>query len=163
MRRVLLLLVFCSTGFGQEQTTPGEVVQRFFKTMATHDVNSARALFTANASLTSVRADGTTATSTFEKWLEHLAASKEKWLERTWNEKVLERAPLAVLWADYEFYLNGKFSHCGVDSFTLVKTAEGWKIAAATDTRRQRRVHQIRSAPSLAGGICRMHGRALFD
>jgi hypothetical protein len=44
---------------------------------------------------------------------------------------------LAAVWVDYAFYLNNTFSHCGVDSFHLVKTEEGWKIFNLVDTRRK--------------------------
>jgi hypothetical protein len=30
-----------------------------------------------------------------------------------------------------------KYSHCGVDVFMLVKTADGWKISTLADTRRK--------------------------
>jgi len=44
---------------------------------------------------------------------------------------------LASVWAPYEFYLGDKFSHCGVDVFQLLKTADGWKIIYIVDTRRK--------------------------
>eukprot|EP01037_Dinobryon_pediforme_P016381 gene16381-16559_t len=44
---------------------------------------------------------------------------------------------LASVWAPYQFYLGDKFSHCGVDVFSLLKTAEGWKIIYIVDTRRK--------------------------
>jgi len=59
------------------------------------------------------------------------------WDERVQFERVLIDANLASVWAPYEFYLGPKFSHCGYDSFQLVKLAEGWKIAHIIDTRRQ--------------------------
>jgi len=43
---------------------------------------------------------------------------------------------LASVWAPYKFYLGDKFSHCGVDVFQLMKTADGWKVIYAVDTRR---------------------------
>jgi len=54
-----------------------------------------------------------------------------------WDERVLIDANLASVWAPYEFYLGPKFSHCGYDSFQLVKLAEGWKIVHIIDTRRK--------------------------
>lgn len=45
--------------------------------------------------------------------------------------------PLASVWTSYQFYYQGKFSHCGVNSFQLVKLAEGWKIQYIIDTRRK--------------------------
>jgi len=45
--------------------------------------------------------------------------------------------PLAMVWATYEFFYNGKFSHCGVDSFQLVRINGQWKIQYLIDTRRR--------------------------
>jgi hypothetical protein len=45
--------------------------------------------------------------------------------------------PMATAWTPYEFYVNGDFSHCGVNSFQLVKFVEGWKIVYIIDTRRK--------------------------
>ena len=59
------------------------------------------------------------------------------WDERVTFERVLIAANLASVWAPYEFYLGSKFSHCGYDSFQLVKLADGWKIAHVIDTRRK--------------------------
>ena len=57
------------------------------------------------------------------------------WDERVKFERMLIDANLASVWAPYEFYLGSKFSHCGYDSFQLVKLADGWKIAHVIDTR----------------------------
>lgn len=45
--------------------------------------------------------------------------------------------PLALVWAPYKFYYAGKFSHCGVDSFQLVRINGEWKIQYIIDTRRK--------------------------
>jgi hypothetical protein len=45
--------------------------------------------------------------------------------------------PMATVWTPYKFYYKGKFSHCGVNSFQLVRLAEGWKIQYIIDTRRK--------------------------
>lgn len=45
--------------------------------------------------------------------------------------------PMASAWTPYRFYVNDTFSHCGVNSFQLVKMAEGWKIVYIVDTRRK--------------------------
>lgn len=57
--------------------------------------------------------------------------------ERISNPEILVEDGLANVWVRYEFYADGKYSHCGIDSFLLVKTGEGWKIAALADTRRK--------------------------
>ena len=43
---------------------------------------------------------------------------------------------LAMVWAPYKFYYKGKFSHCGTDSFQLVRINGTWKIQYLVDTRR---------------------------
>jgi hypothetical protein len=45
--------------------------------------------------------------------------------------------PLAVVWAPYHFFYKGAFSHCGVDSFQLVRINGEWKIQYLIDTRRK--------------------------
>ena len=44
--------------------------------------------------------------------------------------------PLAMVWAPYKFFFKGVFSHCGVDSFQMVKLGNEWKIQYLIDTRR---------------------------
>jgi len=43
---------------------------------------------------------------------------------------------MAHAWTPYEFYLQGEFHHCGVNSFQLFRDPEGWKIIYLVDTRR---------------------------
>jgi hypothetical protein len=43
---------------------------------------------------------------------------------------------LAIAWTPYKFYYKGKFSHCGTDSFQLVRINLKWKIQYLIDTRR---------------------------
>lgn len=45
--------------------------------------------------------------------------------------------PLAIVWTPYKFYHNGKFSHCGVNSFQLVRFNGVWRIQYLIDTRRR--------------------------
>lgn len=46
--------------------------------------------------------------------------------------------PLAIVWTPYKFYFNGNFSHCGVNSFQLVRFNNEWKIQYLIDTRRRK-------------------------
>jgi hypothetical protein len=59
------------------------------------------------------------------------------WDERITNEIVHQDGTLAVVWADYRFYVGSRFNHCGVDTFTLAKEGETWKVIALADTRRR--------------------------
>ena len=57
--------------------------------------------------------------------------------ERIQFETIKIDGPLAIVWAPYNFYFNGKFSHCGVNSFQLVRFDGIWKIQYLIDTRRR--------------------------
>ncbi|NVJ86929.1 MAG: nuclear transport factor 2 family protein [Algoriphagus sp.] len=57
--------------------------------------------------------------------------------ERILDYQIKVDGDMAAAWTPYEFYVNGNFSHCGVNSFQLVRTEEGWKIAYIIDTRRK--------------------------
>jgi hypothetical protein len=61
----------------------------------------------------------------------------EKYDERIEFTKILIDAELASVWTAYKFYVGEKFSHCGVNSFQLIKGEDGWKIIYIIDTRRK--------------------------
>jgi len=62
--------------------------------------------------------------------------------DRTFEEKLLSFSiqvdgKMANAWTPYEFWHNGNFSHCGVNSFQLIKEDATWKILYLVDTRRR--------------------------
>jgi len=57
--------------------------------------------------------------------------------ERISFETIKIDGPLAIVWTPYQFFFNGSFSHCGVNSFQLVRIKEGWRIQYLIDTRRK--------------------------
>jgi hypothetical protein len=57
--------------------------------------------------------------------------------ERITFDVVKIDGPLAIAWTPYNFYLKGTFSHCGVNSFQLVRFNGAWKIQYIIDTRRR--------------------------
>lgn len=57
--------------------------------------------------------------------------------ERITFETIKADGPLAIAWTPYNFYYNGQFSHCGVNSFQVVRFNGVWKIQYVIDTRRR--------------------------
>lgn len=57
--------------------------------------------------------------------------------ERIAFETIKVDIDLASVWTPYKFYLGDKFSHCGVNSFQMVKLDDKWKIQYIIDTRRK--------------------------
>jgi hypothetical protein len=51
--------------------------------------------------------------------------------ERYWDPVVHVRGAIAVVWTPYEFWSDGKSSHCGIDVFDLMKEKGVWRIANA--------------------------------
>lgn len=61
--------------------------------------------------------------------------------DSTFEEKLLNfnikvDGNMANAWIPYEFWYQGKLSHCGVNSFQLIKQDAKWKIIYLVDTRR---------------------------
>ena len=68
--------------------------------------------------------------SSNEEFLADLKPDGHDYMERwTGEPTILVRGPIAVIWGEYEFWIDGEFSHCGVDSVDLVKVEGEWKIA----------------------------------
>lgn len=61
----------------------------------------------------------------------------DKWEERISSYTVKVDGNMANAWTEYEFWLDGKFSHCGVNSFQLFHDNGTWKIIYLIDTRRK--------------------------
>lgn len=65
-----------------------------------------------------------------EAFIADLENDGHEYVERWTNEPtVLIRGPIAVVWGEYEFWVDGEFSHCGVDSVDFVRADGSWKIA----------------------------------
>ena len=54
--------------------------------------------------------------------------------ERMYKPEVLVRGDLVLVRGRYGFYVDDRFSHCGTNSFHLMRTTEGWKIVNAAST-----------------------------
>ncbi len=62
---------------------------------------------------------------------------KEIYDERIRYGNIEIDANLAAVWTPYQFFVGTTFSHCGVNSFQLVKLDGKWKIQYLIDTRRK--------------------------
>lgn len=59
------------------------------------------------------------------------------WYEPIWDIRTEQDGNFAQVWAKYAFYAGNKFSHCGIDTFQLIRTDKGWKIFYLADTRQR--------------------------
>ena len=111
------------------------VAQRFLEALSAADTATLAGLLAPGATIHSVR-EGEGGASlrvvTREDFLASLGGETEQLLERMWEPTVLVRGGVAMVWTPYDFHLNGSFSHCGIDVFTLLKGEEGWQVTGIT-------------------------------
>ncbi|HET9459330.1 MAG TPA: hypothetical protein VFO51_05055 [Sphingomicrobium sp.] len=60
--------------------------------------------------------------------VEGITGGTSRFVERYWNPTVLVHRDIAHFWAPYSFDVDGKRSHCGIDSFSLVRVEGEWKL-----------------------------------
>lgn len=51
-------------------------------------------------------------------------------VERGFNPQAMVSGGVAMVWLPYDLYINGAWSHCGADVFTLAKTENKWRIVS---------------------------------
>ncbi len=115
------------------------VVHTLFDAMRASDAEVLGSVFHSDARLMTALADRNgdpvVRTVPIQDFIESVVQSMAKLDERLWDEEVRISGNLATVWTPYALYVDGAFSHCGVDAFQLGKTSDGWKILQITDTR----------------------------
>lgn len=116
------------------------VVERFFQGMLHADADMLRSTVAPGAVLwgTTIR-DGTTtirATPIDQFIIAVTTRQGEAANERIFAPRVELDAGTAHVWTFYTLHVGERFSHCGYDSFQLLRGDDGWKIVSVADTRR---------------------------
>jgi hypothetical protein len=82
--------------------------------------------------------DGKPTQMTFEDFAERVGKPGTTHIqERIHDPLVRVDNDLAVVWAPFEFLVDGKVDHCGTDLFNLVRADDKWVIASIADTGRK--------------------------
>ena len=140
MRKLAFVLLVASSSVAGAQSDSAAAVavaQRLLDAINTRDTSIARAVLHPGAQFVAARSTPAGATPRWTAdtaFIRSLSTGQQKYLERMWSPLVRIRGAIAEVWAPYDFYVDGKFSHCGIDTFTLFKTPAGWKIAAVSYT-----------------------------
>lgn len=76
-------------------------------------------------------------TEEFSEFLKSIVGIPEttKFEEKLTSFSIQVDRTMANAWVGYEFWLNGEFSHCGINSFQLIDFDGEWKIIYLIDTR----------------------------
>lgn len=141
IRSAVALLAFAITTPAHAQATPRDsvvaVVHEFFRAMTANDSAAAARTILPDAPnfVSSMRGDSTVLSqSSAARFLASLVTSKRVMVERMWEPTVLVHGAIATVWAPYDFHIDGTFSHCGVDAFSLARSSAGWRIVSITYT-----------------------------
>lgn len=114
-----------------------ETVRELLRSLGARDVDRLEALHLPTATTVAVRLDGESGyptVRTVPQVVESIAEVTVPMVERIWDPEVRVAGDVASVWAPYDFYIDGSFSHCGHDAFQLVRIEGVWRLAAITYT-----------------------------
>ncbi len=118
------------------------VIESLFDAMRTKNADQIAAVFSEDAIMQTIESTGETGVvkaGSVADFVKGIGSLPEDAVldEKITDYQITIDGPMAAAWTPYQFYFNDKFSHCGVNSFQLVKMASGWKIVYIIDTRRK--------------------------
>ena len=142
MNRILLLVSFTLFIMASSQAQSAsandkneilKIVQQFFDAMEARDTTAFNNTSVADRYAYFVQDRNDTVfvgSRSAEKFSQRIATSNIRVTEKMRDKdvKVEVHKRIAMVWAPYDLWIDKKFSHCGVDVFTLLKAKEGWKI-----------------------------------
>ena len=111
-------------------------ITQLFDGMAKRDAAAIRKPLLSGGTMVLMR-DGKPSQMTFEDFADRVGKPGTTQIqERIHDPLVRIDHDLAVVWAPFEFLVDGKVDHCGTDLFNLVRTDGKWVIASIADTGR---------------------------
>ena len=131
--------------YGHSQTTEDSVkatINNMFAAMKNADSTALKNTFSSTAVLQTISRNKEGETIVRNEEVSEFATSIGKLSQGDADERITYSAihidgALASVWTPYQFYYKGNFSHCGVNSFQLVRINGEWKIQYIIDTRRK--------------------------
>ena len=140
MKKIVFIFLFfiSARGYAQQNLEAEKKdilskVNLFFKALETKDTFLYKTLVYPNAQIWTIRPQPDTlktAMRSFSDDFKRLATMELVIQEKLLSSEINIHQNIAVAWVPYTLSLSGKFSHCGIDVFTFLKTLEGWKIVS---------------------------------
>ncbi|SEW00047.1 Putative lumazine-binding [Chryseobacterium wanjuense] len=139
-------VLFGSLCFGQqnENQEVEKTIRNLFLGMKNADTELVKSTFSDTAILQTITKNGLK-----NEELKDFLGSISKYSKNDLDERIVidvirTDGDLASVFTPYEFFFKGKFSHCGANSFQLVKQNGEWKIQYLIDTRRKDNCKEIK-------------------
>jgi putative lumazine-binding protein len=131
---ILTFLLHATTSEEQAVLAP---INAMFDGMAKRDATALKKPLLPGGTMVLMR-DGKPNQMTFDAFAELVGRpGKAQIEERIHDPLVRIDNDLAVVWAPFDFLVDGKVDHCGTDLFNLVRTDGRWLIASIADTGRK--------------------------
>jgi hypothetical protein len=112
-------------------------ITAMFAAMAKHDVAEFKKPMLTGGTMVLMR-DGKPTQMTFDAFADLIGKpGKAQIEERIHDPLVRIDNDLAVVWAPFEFLVDGKVDHCGTDLFNMVRVNGQWLVASIADTGRK--------------------------
>lgn len=143
MRKIsLVFLLFFGITIQAQNTEVQKTIETFFEGFHTRDTVKMKSVCSDKMILQSIAENTKGAKLSDESVTAFYKSIATIPTDFVFQEKILSYAiqvdrTMAQVWTPYEFYINGKLSHKGVNSFTLFKDNGIWKIIYVIDTRRK--------------------------
>lgn len=144
MKNLLFVLVFSfHLPLLAQENQPQKLVEDFFIAFHAKDTLGLKELCHSEIILQTIantKEGNKLVNDSYADFLKSIASipANMKFEERILEYKVDLDGNLAHVWTPYEFYINQKFSHRGVNSFTLYNDNGKWQIIHLIDTRRKK-------------------------
>lgn len=145
MRKIILLAVaFIAQMVSAQDADIKKTINTFFEGLHTGDTLKIQSVCHKNMQLHSVTelpAGTKLSTDEMKDFYTSIASipPNVKIEERLLGYEIKVDGSMAHTWTPYEFYVNGKLSHSGTNSFQLYKDNGVWKIIYIVDTRKPAR------------------------
>lgn len=131
--RTACLLHFSLISSGLAAQSPEQTVTSLFDAMRDHDGGKLTAQFMPSALLQRAQVNGDIKHNDIARFAEFVSTTDKYLDEKLLWVTVHLSDNLAVVWTPYAFYLDNELSHCGVNSFQLIKLQDQWKIQYLID------------------------------
>ncbi|WP_286272653.1 hypothetical protein [Thalassotalea hakodatensis] len=128
-----LLSLLMTTQISAQENGALKPINHLFDAMREHDGDKLMAQFTKGAHLERVTMENVVTLSALPKFAQFVDTSDKYLDEKLFSYSVHVSDNLASVWTPYAFYIDGKLSHCGVNSFQLIHTDQQWKIQYLID------------------------------
>lgn len=144
MKYFVALFIFCfALNSNAQQSEIENTVKTFFEGFHAKDTTKIKSVCHERMILQSVMEGKNGAKLFDEKTAEFFKSFATFPVDMKFEEKILSYkvqvdGAMAHAWTPYEFYVNGKLSHSGVNAFTFFKENGQWKIIYLVDTRRKK-------------------------